>query len=368
METDLSRAPGWLTRGQIPSLDGMRAISILLVVAAHAAGTRGFPQFPFLGVIAREGGVGVEVFFVISGFLITTLMLREVARTGGVHIGGFYYRRVLRILPAYACLLAVVAALQLLGAVQVAGRDWLAALTYTMNFLPVRGKELGHVWSLSIEEHFYLIWPLLMAFAGEKVGRRAAAACLVLCPAIRWAVMLAFPAYSPMTSEWTFTRIDTIAAGCLLALLAWDPAWRKWLDRLVADNRVVALVFAVLVGSVFIRGVSGKLGVGVGYSTAAVSIGLLLWAALRRADSLPGRVLNWGPVRAVGLLSYSLYLWQQLFLQRPGSDFTCVFPLNVGLAFLTAYLSYRLIETPIAALKTKALAPAPAPRVEVAVA
>jgi peptidoglycan/LPS O-acetylase OafA/YrhL len=346
--------PAWLAGGRIPSLDGLRALAVLAVVGVHATQTRGFPDVPVLRAVCSVGGVGVDVFFVISGFLITTLMARELDRTGRLSVGRFYVRRLLRIVPVYACFLLAVALLQAAGAAYVSGRDWVAALTYTMNFVHRPSWEVGHAWSLSIEEHFYLAWPFAVALCAAATCRRVALACVVFCFGARWFVMLAFPAYTPMAELWTFTRLDTIAVGCLLAFLVREPAWQARLDRLVSRNTVVLAAVLAFAASLALTRVSAMYSVGIGFAAHAVLIGLLLWAAVRRPESAVGRVLNHRVAVWVGLASYSLYLWQQLFLNRTRDDLICSFPLNVFLAFAAAALSYRLIERPFLRIKDRA--------------
>src|SRR5262249_35170954 len=142
-------APAWLRGGRIPSLDGMRALAILMVLFSHVH----FPGDgwgPLNTLKGRAGFLGVQVFFVLSGFLITTLALREIDRTGRLSLRGFYLRRALRILPAYLTYLAVVAGLQFAGQAALSARSWLALGTYTVNFLPAPiPMEAAHVWSLS---------------------------------------------------------------------------------------------------------------------------------------------------------------------------------------------------------------------------
>src|SRR5262249_17693155 len=141
--------PPWLARGRIPCLDGLRAVSIGLVVLAHAAGTHGSPvPRSWREACHRLGPLGGDVFFVLSGFLITLLRLREVGRTGTVSLCRFYWRRALRILPAYLAYLAFLAALSAAGTVRLGRGDWLSALTYTVNLRPrLPAHEVAHIWS-----------------------------------------------------------------------------------------------------------------------------------------------------------------------------------------------------------------------------
>lgn len=137
---------------RIPSLDGLRAFSLGLVILSHLYGTT---RFPSLGLSARAandlGYVGVRIFFVISGFLITTLLLKEHARAGTVSLGDFYLRRTCRIFPTAYVFVIVIGALAALGLVQVRDGDVLHAATYTMNYHYERSWTLGHLWSLSVQ-------------------------------------------------------------------------------------------------------------------------------------------------------------------------------------------------------------------------
>src|SRR5438094_9463231 len=187
--------PTWLAAGRIPSLDGWRAVAVLLVLCVQAK--RYVHDSPlFTGLLGKCGFIGVQVFFVISGFLLTTLLLREKDRTGGVSLRQFYYRRMLRILLAYALYLLVLLVLQNHGLTYspVNGRQWAAALTYTVNFLPgtIPG-EISHLWSLSVEEHFYLLWPVLLAVCGLAASRRLAWGCVAVCLIARWLALVTLP-------------------------------------------------------------------------------------------------------------------------------------------------------------------------------
>ena len=343
--------PAWLRAGRIPSLDGLRAVAILLVLFAHVCKTRGFPDVPFLRAIGRRGGFGVEVFFVISGFLITNLMLRERFRSGRLDVGRFYLRRVRRITPAYVCLLLAVAAMQATGQAHLTIRDWLGAATYTVNFLRQPAWEIGHAWSLSIEEHFYLVWPFVMAMA-PRSGRLVTLGCLAFCFALRWVILLAFPAESVMAGLWTFTRLDSIATGCLLAFLAWDETWpasgpglsgRPGRRRGVAAPDRLARPFRLqrqvrgrdrLQPQLALRRVT-RLGRDAGTGTSS-------WKALNH---------DW--VMTIGVASYSIYLWQQIFLDGKKSALPYAFPQNLVFACAAAFVSYRFVETPFLKLKSR---------------
>src|SRR5580692_8626360 len=151
---------------RIASLDGLRAVSILLVLTSHSIlGTHSFA----FRLLFLHADLGVRVFFIISGFLITTLLLNERAESGGISLRLFYIRRTLRILPAFYLFVGTVAILNALGVIAVPPGNWVYVLTYTLNFDPHPPWVLGHLWSLSVEEQFYLLWPLVMRFARRSM-------------------------------------------------------------------------------------------------------------------------------------------------------------------------------------------------------
>lgn len=348
---------------RIPSLDGLRAVSILLVVFCHVAATANSPVPAAAHWYARQAAVGVDIFFAISGFLITTLLLRERDATGTVSLRGFYARRALRILPAFIAYLGFVAVLDHLGWVHIATRDWIAAATYTVNFTPGVPPQLWHIWSLSVEEHFYVLWPPALLLLGLGRAGRLALVILLLGPVLRWLTYT----YARGTIDIdfaTFTRLDAIAVGCLLAMAARIPAARSPLRAL--DARPMAwfcVGVGVLVLSVFALGHSGKYTIVAKGLVNALAIGVILWTATRSPATSFGHVLNWAPLAWLGRLSYSLYLWQQVFLDHTnGERWICQFPQNLGLALLAAVLSYSLIELPVLRLRSRwKQRPRPAP-------
>jgi peptidoglycan/LPS O-acetylase OafA/YrhL len=361
-----SNTPAWLGGGRIPSLDGLRALAILLVLFDHHSLPLG--DVPLVQLIkGRCGFLGVQIFFVLSGFLITTLMVREIGSTGRLSLRQFYLRRALRILPAYIAYLLVLAALQAWGQNELGVRDWLALGTYTVNFLPPPIPwKIAHVWSLSVEEHFYLLWPLVMAAASLTRARRAILVCLVGALGLRWLLLFTSPPGRSPADLWTFTRIDDIAVGCLLALLARDPAWRDRLDRLLVGNvrlgllvamfAVSQLVFSTALGSRLFSPTALTLALGLANDTNSLSIALLLWAAIARRDTAIGCILNHPVAIGIGTISYSLYLWHALFVPSAPAH-VGLFPQNLLLTFVAAGLSYRLIEKPFLSWKARLGAP-----------
>lgn len=355
----LSPAPAWLDRGHIPGLDGLRAVAVLLVLICHSAKTAGFPPGDWLHWTTDQGRIGVDVFFILSGFLITTLLAREWERHGGVNLKRFYVRRFLRIMPVYFAMLITVAICQWFGVFQIDAPHWIAALTYTTNFLSKTTWELGHTWSLSIEEHFYLLWPFVLFAGGLARGWRVAIGCIVGCWLARCGIAVILPQlvsradatyYASMAETWTFTRLDTISMGCLLALACRIATWRAWLDRLSRPALLWAY-FTIICISLMLN-FSTKYHLCVAYMLHAVCITLLMWG-LVRSEGLARRVLSHRWLTTIGLGSYSIYLWQQLLVHPRQSGWIYSFPQNVLLTLAIAFASYWVIERPMNNLKSR---------------
>lgn len=338
----------FLERGRIPAIDGCRGIAVLLVVLTHAAHTRYFPDWIGLNSLARHGAIGVEVFFVISGFLITTLLMREADRTGQIDLRKFYARRSLRIMPAYVCLLAVLAIAGWFHQIELRPQDWIAACTYTVNFLKRPTWEIGHAWSLSIEEHFYLLWPILLAYSARGAVWMSVG-CMGICFAGRWVVLLFFPEYCPQAELWTFTRLDSIATGCALALMVQNDSVRRAF-RKCPPVRTVMLLIALLSLSLGLSYSAGY-AVGLAFTVNAVLIALLLAILVIHSECGLTKLADQKWLTVVGAHSYSLYLWQQLFLVRGKSGGIYDFPVNLLLVFVAAAISYRFIEQPFLKMK-----------------
>jgi peptidoglycan/LPS O-acetylase OafA/YrhL len=151
-------------QGRIPSLDGCRAISVFLVLFGHACETKNLDFSRYLPRLGQVATLGVTVFFVISGYLITSLLLEEERRHGRISLSMFYLRRAFRIWPVAYAYIAVVAALQAAGALTLPRYNLLYAATFTMNLAPQGSWWLGHLWSLAVEEQFYFVWPAVFLF------------------------------------------------------------------------------------------------------------------------------------------------------------------------------------------------------------
>jgi peptidoglycan/LPS O-acetylase OafA/YrhL len=332
--------------GRIPSLDGLRALSIGLVLLAHLTGTQRFPVIPELGHW-HLGDLGVRVFFVISGFLITTLLLEEVDRTGTVSLSKFYARRFFRIFPAFYFFCAVLFLLEWRHVITLHRGDLIAAVTYTVNYHHDRAWYAGHLWSLSVEEQFYLLWPALLLWAGVRRSLKVAMLAVLVAPSLRLAMGF-WPELRPGIGE-TFPSVaDALATGCVLAgLRPWLARSERW-QRLLRSRLFWLAPLAVALAA---RNPSAKLDWLIGQTLMNVGIAVIIERAICSHGELLGRLLNSRPLVFIGTMSYSLYLWQQLFLFRRGTSELQSFPLNLVLAVLAALASYYLVEKPFLRLR-----------------
>jgi peptidoglycan/LPS O-acetylase OafA/YrhL len=356
--------PKPIQKGRIPTLDGLRAVSIALVLLGHLTGTRYFPSG--LGFMGHFANFGVRVFFVISGFLITTLLLKELFRNGSISLRNFYLRRVFRIFPAAYAYVLVIAILGLYW-IHLNPYDLLYAATYTTNYNLHGAWYVGHLWSLSVEEQFYLLWPAVLALWGVKRGTQVAIAMIVLSPVFRVIFFYGYPVTRPGVGGIFPTIADPLAAGCLLAIHR-DWLWQFPPYRKILESRFFFIVPAIA----FLGNLAGEhpfVSFVVAQPIMNLGIAATIDYFMRNSTSLVGRFLEWQPIAFIGVLSYSLYLWQQPFLDRDSGRIWSAFPLNLVLAFVLAFASYKLVEQPFLRLKERFSfearpKPAPSPAVE----
>jgi peptidoglycan/LPS O-acetylase OafA/YrhL len=355
---------------RIASLDGLRAISILAVIFAHLLGTQNFLPANLSRTIGDFGNLGVRVFFIISGYLITSLLFQEAAKTGRISLKGFYLRRTFRIFPAFYCYLAILAIIGALGVIPLGVADVLHAATYTVNYVHGRSWYIGHLWSLSVEEQFYLLWPAALLLlpahrhAGGSAPSRAdiaegkrrgavviAIAVIGVAPFARIGTWTLLPAQRSLIGEAFPTIADAIAFGCLLSGLREQLGQRAWYTQFLGSRWFFLVPVAVLGLNRFAGHV--RLFYSFGETLLDLLIALSIDHAVRFPAGRSGRFLNSRVMTYIGGMSYSLYLWQQPFLQRSSSAFVHSFPVNLIATAAAALLSYYLIERPLLRLRVR---------------
>jgi peptidoglycan/LPS O-acetylase OafA/YrhL len=340
-----------------PDIEGMRAVAVGLVLLYH-----GF-HAPFTG-----GFVGVDVFFVISGFLITNLLLHEQTQNASVSIARFYARRVRRILPAatLVVLATVFVTYYRLGFIagnQIAGdAKWTAVFAANIHFGLLGTDYLGsqlppsplqHMWSLGVEEQFYLLWPavflglVLLVRGGRNRTALAAALVGVIVISLAWSVIqtrsnATWAYFSPLTRAWE------LALGALVAILATVAARVRpsWLTELLSLCGITGIMISALVLN------SSTAYPGSAVALPVISTALLIATGCANQGTLVGRALALRPMQWIGARSYSLYLWHWPFLiiaaEYLGKQLSAT--QNAGLLLLAlaaTAVTYRLIENPV---------------------
>lgn len=316
------------------------------------------------------GHLGVRAFFVISGLLITWLMLREAADNGRVNLRNFFARRTLRILPVYAAFLVVVALLQALTEFHQSRGQWIANLTFTTGLLTWGGQTsltTEHLWSLAVEEQFYILWPVLfVALVLHKRWRLSLVVLIIPCMVAAFCSVAIHQRLYPAALQFlfgprTFTvNFDALAVGCGAAILLFrnGPALRSVFEhspRFCALFAVVCVIVPHAFGKLHIL---GPLIVPFGQTLQACGIaGLILQSIVKPGWGLY-RLLNTSILVWIGTLSYSLYIWQQLFCSQPRSFgwpdvWWMSFPGWLIPAFITACASYYLLERPLMGLRSR---------------
>lgn len=341
-------------KNYISGISGLRALSIIMVLMSHW----GYFHPKGIFFIINNGAFGVNVFFVISGFLITTLLITEENHSGKISLRNFYIRRTLRIFPAFYFLLLFYFVLQLSHVITISVPSWITSLTYTKYFPIKNGNDnyTFHFWSLSIEEHFYLIWPFLFSYLP---GARKKILIFLACvfPLLRM-LFYKYDMFWPYGDYSIFYRGDGIVWGCIIAFYQNDIV--EFFKR---KKVLIYLPFAILLFLLYIDRVNvespSKLHLGyfnlpfggsIGTLTS-ICIGLII-IITAYFKTLWSSLLNTKPLNYIGKLSYSLYLYQQIFLLH--FKFTMNNQLLVFTLFITmALFSYYIIELPFLKLKKK---------------
>jgi len=347
--------------GRIPSLDGIRAVAIFLVILLHiserfALGipqtTKGILQYFVLGC----GVDGVGIFFVLSGFLITTLLLKESRTQGTISLLDFYVRRAFRILPPLYFYLAFAILFCLLIEHAVQWPPLVAAAFFYRDYASAHQELLSqawmtqHTWSLSVEEQFYILWPPVLALVlkrrGQMPAAKLAAILIVITPLLRVATKFSHVSlFDHRLMYLLHTRMDALMCGCLLALLVGEPLFEKLFAMLSKIWWILPLeIFLVSPALKVLLGVYWMFTIGLTVDGVFVAL-FLLWVA-RNEHSFIGVFLNSRIMVGAGILSYSAYLWQTFFLHGDNPTRSNQMPWCLMWIWIAAGLSYLVVERP----------------------
>jgi peptidoglycan/LPS O-acetylase OafA/YrhL len=342
----------------ISALDGLRAFAVMLVFLYHRGCLPG-------------GWIGVDIFFVLSGYLITSILVNEHETTGTILLKYFYIRRACRLLPA----LVVVVCVAIAMAIWFHNKrhdteiDAVAAILYVEDyryaFFPVRGTALGHIWSLSVEEQFYCFWPLLLIALlvtwERSVALRVTLILIVIVAA--WRVFLLVTSAHPPFFRVYFafdTRVDELLIGCALAL--WGPQPQVPASRLLKYLGPIVLLFLAVV-ALKVDPVMRRLTLA-GYPLIGVAAAYLIVILTSNGNSFLTHVLSLPPIVALGRISYGFYLWHYLIIHEPSIEsrlFIHQTLLTFALTLAAAAASYWLIERPFLRLNIVRSRPRPPP-------
>jgi peptidoglycan/LPS O-acetylase OafA/YrhL len=353
---------------RLPSLDGWRALCIVLVLGSHSENSANFPtRYTALWRWIFDGVLGVRIFFIISGFLITWLMLKEFDRTERVSLPRFYARRALRILPVYAAFLCTLGVLQIFTPYHQALRAWIGALTFTSNYVPGPNWTVGHLWSLGVEEQFYFLWPSLFVLFGCGSHLRRSlyvlAVPLLLAPVAR---VLSYLNCAPYGIPLLFVPnsflnfFDSLAIGCICAFVL---ARRTEAVRRLSSTRPRLLQFVavamILVPHILVRLFAfGVFTVPLGNTFQGIGLAVLILQSVVMPKSGLYQVLNLPVISQIGVLSYSIYIWHMIFCTSPdafglGNVGWMSFPYWMMCSVAVAAVSYYVLERPLLQLRTR---------------
>jgi peptidoglycan/LPS O-acetylase OafA/YrhL len=299
-------------RGErIASLDGWRGLAILGVMVCHMGNQTGFPN---------NGAHGVELFFVLSGMLITQNLLRELDQTGTISLPNFYKRRFQRLMPASWVYMLVAGSIFATSPLAPTAYEWISAVFCFRNYIHAPSIVLGHFWSLSVEEQFYFFWPALLLLFRRKSAYVALTLALVCS---LWRTI-----DSPIAPSYTQYCADALLVGCLISLVPDAMKGMKTLELWIALLSFAGIVCA--------------------YSVAPLYEPFVIAILLKGSVSTEWKfrvLLEWKPLVFLGRISYSVYLWQNVLLNTPFHSTASLF-IKPALTVAVGYASWRLLETP----------------------
>lgn len=353
---EITAIPEVLQTSYLPSLNGFRAISILLVLVDHF--TFNYAN-KFDYKILLIGNLGVNIFFVISGFLITTLLLKEKVKTGNISLKKFYIRRIFRIIPVSYLYIIVLIILNYFFNLNISLLGFIGAFLFLGNIgLFHNNWYTSHYWSLAFEEQFYLVFPIILK-KNIKYYVWFLWVMLLGILLLRQFEFVDFKYSHPFFYRFQYIKevtfyLDGIIIGSLFSVLSMKnmlPINRFNKNKIIIHVVLVPLIILIHCGYLSVLNNTANSYV------SAIMIGVLILSNIQPSADPIFNFLNNKLINYIGILSYSIYIWQQLFVydqpwkkQIPGSDAIWV---NVLLLMLVAYISYNFYEKPFLKLKEK---------------
>lgn len=356
--SQVSTAPTSALDAYEPSLDGMRGVCIVAVVVFHACAVAG------LGGWMRGGFIGVSVFFTLSGFLITSLLLREHGTTGRIDLPSFWARRIRRLWPASFVVVLAVIILSATAPLAARASDAIAATWNVTNWHVIAGGEgkllqtivgpLGPTWSLAVEEQFYIVLALLLVVVARARRPHIVLTSIglvgVLVPAVLSNVITD---WQPSLEFNTLLRMPELFMGVLLAV--WHHGGRRSIGGTTTADLIAGLGLTVLVGLFFFVDYSPPWLLRGGYALVALVTALTLAGLLRHGRV--AQLLAWPPLRRLGTVSYSLYLvhWPVMSVltrDRTGHDRWLLVGIVVAISLSVAWALHLLVERPVRRMRT----------------
>lgn len=348
-------------KNKILGLDGIRGIAVGTVILAHTGMYSRFINNGWLTdrtQVLLFGGTGVYIFFVLSGFLITTLLVREYEANGSISVRNFYIRRVYRIFPLYFLVVGLTALFTLFGLAGIPREAFYYALTYTYNFVPREYYSglLGHTWSLGVEEHFYLIWPVLFSLFFGYRTRTLVLGSVVVIFVFHYLQDHVLPPLSVYyyINRWTITAGAPILMGVVTALALESGRYKGVVRKFMAAR--VTLFFGCI--AFFHTAIFGISSYAMRMNVMACGAALIIaWVSLNQRGTLV-KALEFRPLRYIGIISYGLYMWQGFFLgtgprRIAGVEWPPSPLAGFILLCIVAPLSYHCFEKPILQMKHK---------------
>lgn len=353
------RTPDFLDKAYYPSLNGWRAIAITLVVLGHAKATttNNSAYHNFAQTFIYEN-LGVRIFFVLSGFLITSLLIKEYIKTNSINVRKFFLKRILRIFPVLYIYLLCILIVNTVLKIDLNLDNFLGPVLYINNFNFFQGTWLtGHTWSLAVEEQYYFIWPLLFS----KFLKNTWSFCIIML--LFLPILKIFWYYNPelknLTLEPFLANADAIFMGSFFSILSFKGFFTR--KQRLWNNSVLFIISIIIIEIIYFfssLGLYGPILLPFGNFINNILIIYMIMNTLINTTSFIYKFLNLKYIVHIGVISYSLYMWQQLFIVPTDlyngklSSFL-IFPFNIVLALCAGQISYQVIEKFFQKIKEK---------------